>query len=680
MSLPAAWRPQRWRVKGGGSERNVTAAAAASKGGVDRRPEPGDFCGPSVALRRASSLASPLAHPQRAPLRQSQVSAWAHACVGSSSSSSGSRRGVAGASVVARARVEATVAPLKSCLSSFRRHQQADLTAARASSNAAAAAGSATSLQASAPGSTTDVSIQFDNGADAEGTGATLLTVEAPGADDLLAEATGVLDALGLRVQSAAIHREGAQDTSGGSSPGGGARLAFRVTGEGGGQVPEPAWEGVRGALAALWGGVGGGALSTMPAIYGVAAEAEVKRLRPLSTGAKGDAAALELAAAEMAQAAAQLVAVEREVHAAADLVLAAEAGGAGAQRSSASFSMSNPVALKAALDAAESRRAEAAAQLERRMAAMEAVLASRRAAADASLVAVASREPSTALGDVLSILSGPMPSSQLLSQASPAAAAAEAALSPEASPSAAAFAGAAGSMLGAGISSGPAAGSGREIVLQGFNWESHRDKWYKKLESQVDEIAEAGFTAVWLPPPSDSVSAQGYLPRDLYKLDSAYGSEAELRSLVRALHGRGLKAIADIVINHRCAHTQDEQGRWNRFGGRLPWDESAICCNNQRFGGKGAHKTGDDYVAAPNIDHTQERVRNDLIGEKERERERERKREWGGEREKRKRRRSEKNKKLALKKKKKTSKTLSQDGSSSSAPRSASTAGGSTT
>ena len=83
--------------------------------------------------------------------------------------------------------------------------------AARASSNAAAAAaaGSATSMQASAPGSTTTVSIQFDNGADAEGTGATLLTVDAPGADDLLAEATGVLDALGLRVQSASIRREG---------------------------------------------------------------------------------------------------------------------------------------------------------------------------------------------------------------------------------------------------------------------------------------------------------------------------------------------------------------------------------------------------------------------------------------------------------------------------------------
>ena len=50
----------------------------------------------------------------------------------------------------------------------------------------------------------------------------------------------------------------------------------------------------------------------------------------------------------------------------------------------------------------------------------------------------------------------------------------------------------------------------------------------------------------------------------------------------------------------------QDEQGRWNKFGGRLPWDQSAICCNNGTFGGTGRHKTGEDYVAAPNIDHTQ--------------------------------------------------------------------------
>ncbi len=53
----------------------------------------------------------------------------------------------------------------------------------------------------------------------------------------------------------------------------------------------------------------------------------------------------------------------------------------------------------------------------------------------------------------------------------------------------------------------------------------------------------------------------------------------------------------------------QSEDGKWNKFGGRLAWDKSAICCNNPAFGGTGSAKTGEDYVAAPNIDHTQVRV-----------------------------------------------------------------------
>jgi hypothetical protein len=55
-----------------------------------------------------------------------------------------------------------------------------------------------------------------------------------------------------------------------------------------------------------------------------------------------------------------------------------------------------------------------------------------------------------------------------------------------------------------------------------------------------------------------------------------------------------------------RCANKQDGGGRWNVFGGRLAWDAGAICSNNPAFGGRGRHKTGDDYPAAPNIDHTQ--------------------------------------------------------------------------
>ena len=57
----------------------------------------------------------------------------------------------------------------------------------------------------------------------------------------------------------------------------------------------------------------------------------------------------------------------------------------------------------------------------------------------------------------------------------------------------------------------------------------------------------------------------------------------------------------------------QDSQGRWNKFGGRLPWGPEAICKNNATFAGTGNAKLGEDYVAAPNIDHTQQRVRDDL-------------------------------------------------------------------
>ena len=123
----------------------------------------------------------------------------------------------------------------------------------------------------------------------------------------------------------------------------------------------------------------------------------------------------------------------------------------------------------------------------------------------------------------------------------------------------------------------------------------------YNTLKGQIPELARTGFTAIWLPPPADSVSpqvchqsccarlrhkksahwiaaswaglpprhgcegvrgadtdapsgsslnrsllprVQGYLPRDLYKLDSAYGSEDALRQLISTMHDNGIKAV----------------------------------------------------------------------------------------------------------------------------------------
>jgi alpha-amylase len=96
-----------------------------------------------------------------------------------------------------------------------------------------------------------------------------------------------------------------------------------------------------------------------------------------------------------------------------------------------------------------------------------------------------------------------------------------------------------------------------------------------------------------------------------LYSLNIPYGNGGELRELLRRINGRGLRAMADIVINHRIGSCQGIGGRYNRFDGMpMPWDEHAVTCDT---GGLGNPKTGIIFEGAPNLDHTQEFVRNDL-------------------------------------------------------------------
>eukprot|EP00884_Botryococcus_braunii_P002375 jgi/Botrbrau1/12138/Bobra.0186s0053.1 len=155
--------------------------------------------------------------------------------------------------------------------------------------------------------------------------------------------------------------------------------------------------------------------------------------------------------------------------------------------------------------------------------------------------------------------------------------------------------------------------GSGFEIILQGFNWESHRKDWYAFVESQAEFWAAMGFSCVWLPPPTDSVSPQGYMPRDLYNLNSAYGSTESLLRAIAKLQSVGIKVIGDAVLNHRCAQAQDSNGIWNVYGGRLDWDARAIVSDDHNFKGRGGKSSGEAFHAAPNIDHNQPFVKRDM-------------------------------------------------------------------
>lgn len=61
-------------------------------------------------------------------------------------------------------------------------------------------------------------------------------------------------------------------------------------------------------------------------------------------------------------------------------------------------------------------------------------------------------------------------------------------------------------------------------------------------------------------------MSPEGYLPRDLYDLDSSkYGDAADLKACIASMHAHGIKVLCDAVLNHRCAHHQDETGTWNK-------------------------------------------------------------------------------------------------------------------
>ncbi|CAM6100036.1 unnamed protein product [Calypogeia fissa] len=159
------------------------------------------------------------------------------------------------------------------------------------------------------------------------------------------------------------------------------------------------------------------------------------------------------------------------------------------------------------------------------------------------------------------------------------------------------------------------ATGSGYEIVFQGFNWESWRRKWYVELSSRGADLSKCGITTIWMPPPTTSVSPQGYMPGDLYDLNSAYGTVEELKECIEELHRNNIQVLGDAVLNHRCAQKQSANGIWNIFGGKLAWGPEAIVKDDPNFQGRGNPSNGDFFHAAPNIDHSQDFVRKDIMG-----------------------------------------------------------------
>ena len=150
-----------------------------------------------------------------------------------------------------------------------------------------------------------------------------------------------------------------------------------------------------------------------------------------------------------------------------------------------------------------------------------------------------------------------------------------------------------------------------KDIMLQGFHWLSsdvNGSNWYDIIQENAGRIKNAGFTLMWFPPPSDSADRQGYLPRELNKLDSQYGTATDLKTAIDAI--QPVKAIADIVINHRVGTSNNEDFTSPN------WSRRTIVFDDEDGGFDNSFNwdTGDRYDAARDLDHRNPETQNGVI------------------------------------------------------------------
>ena len=91
-------------------------------------------------------------------------------------------------------------------------------------------------------------------------------------------------------------------------------------------------------------------------------------------------------------------------------------------------------------------------------------------------------------------------------------------------------------------------------VMLQGFYWDSYDDSQWTELTAQTDQL-KGTFDLVWLPQ-SGYCGGQSMGYDDLYwfpgHYNSSFGTEEQLRTLIKTFKDNGIKTIADVVINHR--------------------------------------------------------------------------------------------------------------------------------
>lgn len=90
-------------------------------------------------------------------------------------------------------------------------------------------------------------------------------------------------------------------------------------------------------------------------------------------------------------------------------------------------------------------------------------------------------------------------------------------------------------------------------VMLQGFSWNSYDYSQWSVLESQANDM-KGYIDMIWVPQSGkclETTQVMGYTPYYYFNQNSSFGTEAQLRSMIKTLKENGIGTIADVVINH---------------------------------------------------------------------------------------------------------------------------------
>ena len=164
-------------------------------------------------------------------------------------------------------------------------------------------------------------------------------------------------------------------------------------------------------------------------------------------------------------------------------------------------------------------------------------------------------------------------------------------------------------------------------VMLQGFYWDGYADSKWTVLESQANELSQY-FDLIWIPQSGKTSEyhhtkrqTMGYDPCFWLDHNSCWGTQEELKKMIKTFNDKGTGIIEDVVINHK-----NGLNTWTDFPDEtsgsysLVWDNtnfSGICqddeCNSHGYKTTGAKDTGDNFDGYRDLDHTNETVQKNV-------------------------------------------------------------------